>query len=660
MKDRIKQAREMAGLSQGQLAQLLECTKIRFDSSISRIPLKFFYDLAMMVKLPSDSNSRNWSANNSNSALHETFDTDSNGAEQQQPLQNSDSERKELNSRYLPVYRVLLEISLGHMTLPTNVLNGSVAMSSEMQDVRGEWTETVLDCCYVLGGAPSMELLCNHLQQLGANPQQMDWCRLESVLVGVRTAGPFLASDEAVYTPQVLNFAANLPENLLQLRITVIDLFGKFSFWLAANPSYVNDVLAKLFRDLQVRETCAASAHAIMSIFRTCSGLPNLPIQDLHLAVLHLRATASDSGIMLSLDSELLLLEAISAVLSQMPVAEAENGFKMVLMPIVHSLNELLQNATSQTVDSKQLTPHVDRITVLFQYFRTQSSFVTEAFISVLPLFQRLLELCPTERVSEKCCRCYKHALRNLGKQFVPYLGAMTGHLADQFARTPFSAFLYGCSTCISNFSLLDNGAHIEVLYQMIWKVSASFFHIFPTIAHFEQQPDVVEEYFFLMAKALQYCPAPFIKSPQEATTVLRAGIQGLALKHREAQKGILLFFERFVQLSTFWPDEPRASQSGIGTHSASSGSAAVATTNPLNLAARELVKQVAPALMGAICVLLSGETPAYALDESNGCISDVMWYLKKRFKDEFQVSFDAILTNGLPFENLFSFCAQQ
>ena len=209
----------------------------------------------------------------------------------------------------------------------------------------------------------------------------------------------------------------------------------------------------------------------------------------------------------------------------------------------------------------------------------------------------------------------------------------MTGHLADQFASSPYSAFLYGCSTCISIFSLIDNGAHVDTLYTMLWKVSHTFFATLPTLQHFEHKPDVVEEYFFLMAKALQYCPAPFLNFSAEAATVIQAGLQGLSLRHREAQKGILLFFERFVQLSTFWPDATRGSAGAIG-----SVNTQAPTTNPLNLAARAMVQTYAPALLAKIFTLLSGEMPAYALDESNGCISDVLWYMKKRFKDEFPV----------------------
>lgn len=179
----------------------------------------------------------------------------------------------------------------------------------------------------------------------------------------------------------------------------------------------------------------------------------------------------------------------------------------------------------------------------------------------------------------------------------------------------------------------MDNGAHVDTLYAMIWKISSTFFTALPTLQHFEQKPDVVEEYFFMMAKALQFCPAPFLKFPAEAGMVVQAGLQGLGLRHREAQKGILLFFERYIQLSTFWPDETRANSGAIG-----SVSAQPATVNPLNLAARAMVQPYAPAILSRIFTLLSGEMPAYALDESNGCISDVMWYMKKRFKDEFQV----------------------
>ena len=122
-----------------------------------------------------------------------------------------------------------------------------------------------------------------------------------------------------------------------------------------------------------------------------------------------------------------------------------------------------------------------------------------------------------------------------------------------------------------------------DCLYNMVWGMSTIFFNRMPSLEHFEQKPDIVEEYFFFMGKVLQCCPAQFVtpinsagahavlegidykllQLPKYEISImyfLSAGISGLVLKHREAQKGILQFFERFVQLVSFWAaDSPLA-----------------------------------------------------------------------------------------------------
>ena len=50
-------------------------------------------------------------------------------------------------------------------------------------------------------------------------------------------------------------------------------------------------------------------------------------------------------------------------------------------------------------------------------------------------------------------------------------------------------------------------------------------------------------------------------------------------------------------------------------------------------------MNKYAPSLINTLLIMLSGHMPAYALDESNGCIADVLWYLRKRLLTEFRVS---------------------
>ncbi|KAJ1408901.1 armadillo-type protein [Ochromonadaceae sp. CCMP2298] len=607
------------------IGQLIECCKIEFDPSIGRIPLKFFYELAMMVKAPSDSPS---------SSQTDHFE-DSSGP--------SSAERAALNAQYVPVYQCLLEIAMARMMLAPALLQDSGKISEEAGDLRAEWRETVLDCCYVLGGSKCMEILCWIIQQeAAAAAGGASWSKLESVLICIIMVAPFLSKDDSAYVPQVIQFASTLPDNMHHLRVTVIELFGRFSFWLEANPSYVAPVLGRLFRDLQSK-CSAAAARAIMNVFRACSSHGNLPVQELHAAVVQMRLNAAQGGVeegapTITLESELLLLEAIVTVVSHMPSPESEQAFRAVAGPVLTALSGAIASVppSATSADASLFVPFIDRITVIFQFYRCREPFAAEMFAGVLPLYQHIFTLCPAERVSEKACRCYKHSLRNLGRQFAPYLPLMSKHLADQFALTPCPAFLYGASTCVASFSLLDGGIHVPVLYQMLWQMSHSFFVHFPTLQAFEQKPDVVEEYYYLMAKALQYCPGPFVRSGAEAATVLQAAVQGLALRHREAQKGVLLFFERFVQLSSFWPVDKENRPDGEAVEKAA-----------LAQAAKAMVVQYAPGLMSATFQLLSGERPAYALDESNGCIADVLWYLKKKFPDEF-VHWLSSLTQGL------------
>lgn len=94
------------------------------------------------------------------------------------------------------------------------------------------------------------------------------------------------------------------------------------------------------------------------------------------------------------------------------------------------------------------------------------------------------------------------------------------------------------------------------------------------------------------------------------AATLVAAGITGLQLRHREAQKGILSFFERLLE-----------------------------TCVRLNSQSTyQLAHQCAEPLIAMLVKALSGLLPAYAIDENQGCIGDVLWNLKLLDQALFQV----------------------
>ncbi|CAN0568707.1 unnamed protein product, partial [Ectocarpus sp. 12 AP-2014] len=69
------------------------------------------------------------------------------------------------------------------------------------------------------------------------------------------------------------------------------------------------------------------------------------------------------------------------------------------------------------------------------------------------------------------------------------------------------------------------------------------------TLDDFTANPDVVEEFFYLVGRFVDYCPDPLVASPL-LSSLVRCGMVGLQLHHREAQRGVLHCLEQIVGLA--------------------------------------------------------------------------------------------------------------
>ena len=132
----------------------------------------------------------------------------------------------------------------------------------------------------------------------------------------------------------------------------------------------------------------------------------------------------------------------------------------------------------------------------------------------------------------EKLCRCYKHAMRSCNVHFAPMLPKMIAHLVQSFSKAPHCSFLYAGSICITEFGNVRE--YVPVLFDMIQNFSGIVFQNLQSIEQFTANPDMVEEYFYLVARFISYCPDPLLQSPMLAS-VLQCGVIGLRLEHREA-----------------------------------------------------------------------------------------------------------------------------
>ena len=586
--------------------QLVQCAQFPYDHNIARIPLVFFMD-----------------------------------AENQQLCDFMRSSAR-LSAKYLPAYAGLLDTALVQSVLPAeNIMGNSAAVSDEVADARIDWKNVVIDCCNVLGPAVCLQRACmvlheevQAIQQRGAVASAggaalatgmgtaAQWGRVEASLYCIQTVVQHAPNENSPLFAQLMAFIGSQPRDLHSLQTTVIGLIGGFSVWLSRNDSFLSAILSQLYSSLQSDQpqTSAAASKAIMRVFVACAGSITLPFSELHGIMQSMRMAQT-----LSLQSDLLLLEGFCVVISKLPSPSSKKAsFASIVEPIALSLAASVSQSAPPAVSV--VVADIDRLTTCFRYIMIDGATVAEMFAQIQPLLLRVLEVYPSkESVCEKVCRFYKHSIRSSRKGFVALLPAMTAHLSDQFQKTPLAAFLYAGAICFADYARDDNGAHVQTLYDMIWRMSSTFFASCKSLQDFERRPDVVEEYFYLMAKALSCAPAPFLMSTDGARVLVDAGITGLQLQHRDAQKGILMFFEKLLQIPT--SDELVRSCSNCGLRDVSSCQAT----------AKVLILQCGAALVLTLCSSLAGQTQAYALDEDNGCAGDVLWNIKLQCPAELQ-----------------------
>ena len=523
-------------------------------------------------------------------------------------------------------------------------MNEDSLMGAEEEDnyERSELNESIVDVIDVIGAEQSLQIVLGMLEQCqGVSDVAARYTSIEACLNGVDVISHFLGPDDHSSSQQLMEYITTLPSDIPGIVRVRNKIVSGFSRYLAEYSQHLPLLLELVSTGLLNEYTVATSANTLMVLFKFCPAvLQSLDISTFYDQICQLRASGG-----LPVKSDVDILAGLSHVMSDMDVDNCENALKYMIDPIMTGITGDLAHASNQKI----ITEHIDRITILMSSTRCRRSLISSTvqhpvltiFLNILPTFQEVLSVHSTEAMCEKICRCYKHVMRNTQESFIPYMEAMADHLILEFQTKPFASFVYISSICVSVFSdslqsahTAETGdlmigtinvAHLKMVLQKLYQeISALFFTRCDSLANFEEYPDLVEEYFYYSARIIQSLPEQFLTF-EASHTILQSAITGLSMRHREAQKGILLFFERFVDLPkqmhdmSLLPDaEPAASQ--------------------LANISQELLMSCMPSLVEAIFAGLSGAIPSYAIDENYGSIADVLWRLKSVFPEEFTV----------------------
>eukprot|EP00980_Cylindrotheca_fusiformis_P004077 scaffold880_cov132-Cylindrotheca_fusiformis.AAC.73 len=518
--------------------------------------------------------------------------------------------RQELIDRYTLHLLELIDICTSSlMRYPSNMDDLAEDRVDDLHRDRFYVSETVEDCCRLLGEQVVLQRLGNSLQnecrRVDGNVPS-SWQGIESSLACIQTIHRFVPSDEAELLPFCFQLIPRLPPEVEPLRYTASKMIGKYASWLASHSELLQPLLPYLAQGLSINSCAPAAAVAIKELCG-CS------TQQMSMGepVLQLYNEISSNPGNLDLQDELEVLEGACRAASRQIQDTRDNGSSFVQRIAQPIGTRLAGSLAEPNCNPRQhIIPEIERLTVIVRFLHVPSTPNSHPIIELIKSSWALLDAASNRfpqdnNLAEKICRLHKHALRTCGSAaYAPILDSLINELVKSFERSRQSPFLYAASICVTEYGRDPSCA--QKLFDMISAMAATSFSFLRDLNDLTQHPDVVEELFYLMGRMVSHCPDPLVKSPM-LQSLFQCAVVGMQLDHRDANKGTLNFVENAISygLSLREQNKPECQQ------------------------ALELVLlSEGQAIVTNLTRALMGDLPAHCIDRGHGSIAGILWKL--------------------------------
>ena len=529
----------------------------------------------------------------------------------------------------------LLTICAHLLRYPVGVDDLSPDRLDDIEGIRMYFLDTIEDCCRLLGGelvlramGDSLQEECRRVASSSSSSIGSDWHGIEGYLQSIQAVSMYVPSDEQRVIPFVMSLIPQLPGEAPLLRATACQTVGKYASWLGLQPTYLQPLLPYLAQGLSIPKCANAAAVAIREICERCDSLGDTVLQ-LYDGIVAAReqhrtsSVGSGEDFILDLKNELEVLEGVCKAVSN-KVVNDPSIINHLAQPIINNLKAI---ASSDNASSpKQVSAEVCRLTTLIQHIRlpqassqhatgalTRSEFILSLMRETWPMLDSVSQKYPRDfNCGEKLCRLHKHSLRECGPaHYVPLLESLVEQTVRNFSSSFSSPYLYLASIIVSEYG--RDPAQSKLLYDMVASLSSSVFNALRTTNDFIAHPDVVEEFFFMIGRMVNYCPSPLVQSSL-LNSLLQCAAIGMKLHHRDANRGTLNFLENTVSYS-------------LKLRSSSS----LNVNEQANIAALEqaILSEGQP-LVTNLAQALLGDLPAYRLDSGSGSIAGVLFHLNE------------------------------
>jgi transportin-3 len=447
----------------------------------------------------------------------------------------------------------------------------------DINRVRFSVCDTVEDCCRLLGGDIVLqkvgEKLQEEIQRLSSLPQQeqrlLQWHRIESCLLAIKSASRYIPSDEGQVLPFVMNLVPDLPTSVTYLRSTANHVVAGYASWLASHPDTLRPILPFLAQGLSEPKCASSAALAIKNLCQNCTSSISLGDNVLQLYDGILNAQQQHNNSVLDIKDELEVLEGVCIAVSRQLNDMAKNVtteqesqtlaetiatyVTKIVGPIGSTLVQYID--PNSTAGPKQAVAEIERLTVVIRCLNlpdpkqgtptvaSRAKLIVDLMTQCWAWLDHLSQKFITDiNLAEKLCRLHKHCIRGCGGVlYQPLFEKLRGQLVNNFSRSHLSPYLYAVSIIISEYG--RDPSFEQHLFQTFEAMSNSAFEVLRSFDDFRDRPDVVEELLYLAVRMIEFCPQPFV-SNQLFHSFLQCAVVGMKQDHRDANRGALHFLE--------------------------------------------------------------------------------------------------------------------
>ncbi|RLN06093.1 hypothetical protein BBJ28_00004675 [Nothophytophthora sp. Chile5] len=462
-----------------------------------------------------------------------------------------------------------LQFSEEFPSLPADKQQDFKAFRQELGDI-------LRDCCQLLGVEAVLQHCVRGLNQIFQAPaESRSWEAVEAHLYCFRSIARQVehatANAEALDAPIALIFQ-HLPQFADHAAIcyTSCLIVSRYAEWLRAHPAslpaqveFLNACVARSAQDPRYTEweVARAAASAVRALAMDCWPLLGSDIVAFYLHI--------EERELMAVEDQVLLLEGICA-------GVAKSGELPRVLAVLDQVMKGIGQRLSTLFASNAANGHVQialnellRLMCIYEYLNVdQKTLRGEPHPLVLlteqvwPLFNQMLALYRGhDELVERVCRCYKRILRTCGMQIAPLLPQLVDNLLAFYQAEPKSSYLYSASMVLKFFAHShgsSSSSEMELLFaRMLIALTETTAPIFTSARDMQARPDVIEEFFFLMERAVR-CVPQLLAEPLHASSQLASGssrplmtnlfacaVAALVISHNDANKAVLCFVEQ-------------------------------------------------------------------------------------------------------------------